>query len=90
MCTIRVVVRTGMGLHARPAALLVREANRHASTICLEYGDRRADGKSLLQVLALGVRDGEELTLRAEGGDEREAIASLADLISGGFKETHM
>lgn len=82
----RVVVRTGVGLHARPAAVLVQEAAKHPCRLTIEYGGRKADAKSILQVLAMGVRDGEELVIRAEGEGESEALAALLNLFAKGLK----
>ena len=86
MVEARVVVRTGVGLHARPAAVLVQQASKHACSVSIEYGGKRADAKSILQVLALGVKDGEELVIRAEGEGESEALAALVDLFAEGLK----
>jgi phosphotransferase system HPr (HPr) family protein len=74
----RIRVRTGVGLHARPAARLVAEAARYSCEVTLEYGGRVADAKSILQVLALGVKDGHEILVRAEGDREAEVLAALA------------
>lgn len=86
MVEARVVVRTGVGLHARPAALLVQEAVKHPCRVSIEYGGKRADAKSILQVLALGVKDGEEVVLRAEGEGESEALAALVHLFAEGLE----
>lgn len=86
MVEARVVVRTGVGLHARPAALLVQQASKHACRVSIEYGGKRADAKSILQVLALGVKDGEEVVIRAEGEGEPDALAALVQLFAEGLK----
>lgn len=80
MAEARVTVKTGVGLHARPAAELVREASRHSCRLTVEYGGRTADAKSILQILALGVKDGEELVVRAEGEGEDAAIKAVLAL----------
>ncbi len=66
-------------LHARPAAVFVRTAMRFTSRIMVAVGDREADAKSLLSVLALGAKGGTTLQLRAEGGDAADAV----DVLSG-------
>jgi phosphotransferase system HPr (HPr) family protein len=68
-------------LHARPAATFVRAAMGFASAVRVHAGDRDADAKSLLGVLALGARRGTELKLTASGEDAERAVAELADLI---------
>jgi phosphotransferase system HPr (HPr) family protein len=66
-----------VALHARPAADFVRCAMRFQASIYVAYGDREADAKSLLTVLALGATGGSELTLRADGEDGPTALAAL-------------
>jgi phosphotransferase system HPr (HPr) family protein len=69
----------GVDLHARPAAVFVRTAMAFAARISVAAGDREADAKSLLAVLALGAKGGTTLRLRAEGGDAADAV----DVLSG-------
>jgi phosphotransferase system HPr (HPr) family protein len=69
-------------LHARPAADFVRCAMRFEASIQVACGDREADAKSLLTVLALGARGGSDLRLRADGDDGPEAVAALATCVS--------
>lgn len=80
------MVQTGVGLHARPAALLVKEAARHACKITICHGSRSADAKSILQVLGLGVKDGAEVTLYAEGEGAESALRSLRELVENGLR----
>jgi phosphotransferase system HPr (HPr) family protein len=72
----------GVDLHARPAADFVRCAMRFEASIQVAYGDREADAKSLLTVLALGARGGSDLRLRADGADGPAAVAALASCVS--------
>jgi phosphotransferase system HPr (HPr) family protein len=69
-------------LHARPAANFVRTAMRFKAKIFVGDGEKEADAKSLLSVLALGARRGTSLRLRAEGNDAAAAIAALATTIA--------
>lgn len=85
MITWNVKVRVNGGLHARPAALLVSRANRYASSITIIKDGKRANGKSLLNVMALGARNGDEVTLVIEGEDEAEAAADLRALFESNF-----
>lgn len=80
MVEAKVVVRNKVGLHARPAAMFVQEAMRYKSKITVEAAGKKADGKSILQVLALGVKAGQEIIVRADGQDEEEAVQSLVCL----------
>ena len=73
-----------VGLHARPATLFVRAANRYQSTIRLRNitsESRWADAKSILGVLTLGVEKNHEIELQIEGSDEDQAASSLSELI---------
>lgn len=69
-------------LHARPAAEFVRAAMSFEARIEIRAGDRSADAKSLLLVLALGARRGTTVTLIAEGADAEQAVTSLAATIA--------
>jgi phosphotransferase system HPr (HPr) family protein len=72
-----------VALHARPAADFVRTAMGFDARISVGVGDRDADAKSILSVLALGARGGTELRLQAEGDDADRAVEALADRVSG-------
>lgn len=86
MVEAHVVVRTGVGLHARPAAMLVQEASRYPCKVSITYGSKEADGRSILQVLALGVQDGESISIRVEGDQEGKALDALVELLERGLK----
>jgi phosphotransferase system HPr (HPr) family protein len=70
-------------LHARPAAQFVRTALGFRSKIAVATGDREADAKSLLSVLALGAKAGTTLRLRADGDDGTLAIEALGRCVAG-------
>ncbi len=71
-----------VALHARPAGLFVRTAAAFRSGITVAFGEKQADAKSILGVLALGAEGGASLRLRAEGDDADAAIAALAACIA--------
>jgi phosphocarrier protein HPr len=77
-----------VGLHARPAALFVQTAARFKDTRVevVKNGTAR-DAKSILSVLTLGVGQGTEITVRAEGPQAEAAVAALADLVERDFDE---
>ena len=79
MAELRLTVLDPSGLHARPAAQVVRTAGRFQSRITIHSGDRTADVKSLIALLGLTIRPGAEITLAAEGPDESAALAALLD-----------
>ena len=77
-----VALPADVDLHARPAAQFVRTAVGFAADIAVCVGDREANAKSLLAVLALGARGGTELVLRAEGDDAAGAVAALSGCVA--------
>ena len=81
------VVNNQVGLHARPATFFIQKANEFKSGIWVEKEDRRVNAKSLLGVLSLGIAKDTVITLIADGADEQEAVAALADLIENNFGE---
>jgi phosphocarrier protein HPr len=78
-----VALPADVDLHARPAATFVRAAMGFDAKIVVAAGDREADAKSLLSVLALGAKAGSELRLRAEGPDAGPAVDGLAACLAG-------
>jgi phosphotransferase system HPr (HPr) family protein len=78
-----VALPADVALHARPAAQFVRTAMGFDSDVVIGVGDREADAKSLLSVLALGARGGTTVRLRADGGDADAALDALAACVAG-------
>ena len=87
MITKEVVIKNQVGLHARPATFFIQKANEFKSSIWVEKEERRVNAKSLLGVLSLGIVKGTAITLIADGADEDEAIATLAELIDSDYSE---
>ena len=83
----RLTVVNALGLHARAAAKFVNLAKTFASTVELELGDNRVDGKSIMGVMMLAAARGTVLTLRVDGPDDAEAYAALTGLVAGRFGE---
>jgi len=67
------------GIHARPATLLVQAASKFNSDINLEYKGKSVNLKSIMGVMSLGVGQGSDVVITAEGDDEADAIASIAE-----------
>jgi len=81
------VINNEVGLHARPATFFIQKANEFKSSIWVEKDHRRVNAKSLLGILSMGITQGTEITIVAEGPDEVVAADSLAELISSNFSE---
>ncbi|WP_413211757.1 phosphocarrier protein HPr [Lactobacillus iners] len=75
----KVIAETG--IHARPATLLVQAASKFSSDINLEYSGKSVNLKSIMGVMSLGVGQGSEISISAEGDDEKEAIDAIADIM---------
>ena len=82
-----VVVQNQVGLHARPATFFIQKANEFKSSIWVEKEERRANAKSLLGVLSLGIMGGTKIRISAGGNDEQEAVEALAKLVESGFAD---
>lgn len=67
------------GIHARPATLLVQAASKFGSDINLEYNGKSVNLKSIMGVMSLGVGQGSDVTITANGDDEKAAIDAIAD-----------
>ena len=87
MPEVKIVVNHKVGLHARPAATFVKAANQFKSNIQVATTERSVNAKSILSVLTLGVNQGTEITIHAEGEDADAALQSLAALIEDNFGE---
>ncbi len=77
-----------LGMHARPAAQVVRLASSFASLIELEHDGQSVNGKSIMGVMTLAAECGATVMVRATGDDAEAAVAALLALIAAGFGET--
>ena len=82
-----VTIVNKVGLHARPAAQIVKLASQFKSDITLSRDDLEVNGKSIMGVMMLAAERGTSLLLRAEGDDAEPALDALAKLIADGFGE---
>jgi phosphocarrier protein HPr len=76
-----------LGIHARPAAEIVKLAARFKSGITIIRDDMEVNGKSIMGVMMLAAECGATILIRADGADEEAAIEGLAALIAAGFGE---
>lgn len=81
------VIKNRLGLHARPAAMFVREANRHKCEIHVEKDGETINGKSIMGLMMLAAGMGSKISLRATGPGAETAIQSLLELIERKFDE---
>jgi phosphocarrier protein len=83
-----VTIANKNGLHARPAAEIVKAAAKFKADILLVRDDLEVNGKSIMGVMMLAAEFGSELLLRAEGPDAEEAVGAIAKLIESKFGES--
>ena len=67
------------GIHARPATLLVQTASKYSSDINLEYKGKSVNLKSIMGVMSLGVGQGADVVISADGSDEADALAGIEE-----------
>ena len=70
------------GIHARPATLLVQAASKFSSNVTLSYQGKDVNLKSIMGVMSLVVGQNADVKISAEGDDEAEALAAIADTMS--------
>ncbi len=76
-----IIIKNKTGLHARPAAVIVQNANTFRSDIFLEKDEDRVNAKSIMGVMMLAAGEGSAIKILAEGEDEREAVERIAELL---------
>ncbi|OGS33639.1 MAG: phosphocarrier protein HPr [Elusimicrobia bacterium RIFOXYB2_FULL_49_7] len=81
------LVRNKLGLHARPAALMVQAAARFKARIKILKDDQEVDGKSIMGLMTLAAAHGSNVRIMAEGDDEIEAANAIVALFETGFGE---
>lgn len=81
MKEFKYVITDEIGIHARPAGMLAKEAKGFSSKITLEANGKSAEVTKLMAVMSLGVKKGAEVTVKAEGDDEDAAIAKMKEFM---------
>ena len=76
-----------MGIHARPAAMIVRLANIYSGEVWVEKDGEEVNGKSIMGLMMLGASLGSEIILQASGPDADAAVAALTRLVEDKFDE---
>ena len=75
-------IKDELGVHARPAGLLVKTVKGFASTATLEKDGKSCDMRKLMAVMGMGIRQGETITVTAEGEDEAAAIEAVEKFLT--------
>lgn len=77
-----VTIKLTDGLDVRPIALLVQEASQYSSRVYIEVDNRKINAKSIMGMMSLNLGEGEEVTVAAEGEDERDAVNGVERFLS--------
>lgn len=78
-----VKIQLNVGLEARPVAVLVQVASQFDSSVYLEAEGRKVNAKSIMGMMTLGLASGENVTVEADGKDEKNAVADIEKFLSG-------
>jgi phosphocarrier protein HPr len=81
------LVANKLGIHARPAAMFVKTANRFRCDIFVEKDGEKVNGKSIMGLMMLAAGPGSKLTVSAQGQDASQALAEIESLIGRKFDE---
>ncbi|ENY0865880.1 phosphoenolpyruvate--protein phosphotransferase [Escherichia coli] len=83
-------IRNPHGIHARPAASILKVSAQYSANIIVIKGDKRASTRSLNELAMLGVRCGDEIIFQAEGTDASDALKAIETLAKNHFGEAHL
>jgi phosphocarrier protein len=75
------IIKDELGIHARPAGLLVKKAGAFKSNITIAKDNKTADAKKIFAIMSLGVKYGETIKIEISGEDEEEALSALEEFI---------
>ena len=81
-------IQNRMGLHARPAAEVVKAAGKFKSDVTISHDEMEVNGKSIMGVMMLAAECGATIVVRAVGPDAEEAVAALEALVNNRFGES--
>lgn len=77
MKSFQYVIKDQVGIHGRPAALLVKEAHQYESRIQISKGEKTAEATKLMAVMGLGIKRGDTVGIQVEGTDEDRACQEM-------------
>jgi phosphocarrier protein len=86
-CTKELLVQNKMGIHARPAAMIVRVTNRFKSEVHVEKDDEQVNGKSIMGLMMLAAAKGSKVKFVATGADAEQMLTELEALFAKKFDE---
>lgn len=87
MVSKNLTVKNPSGLHLRPAGVLSQTAMKFKADVTIESGDKKINAKSVLNVMAAGIKCGTDITLICDGEDEVAALETISNAIESGLGE---
>lgn len=86
MKTFGYVITDPVGIHARPAGLLVKEIKKYAgSTVTVNKGEKSVNALKLMALMGMGIKQGDTVTVNVEGGDEEAVAAAIEAFFKANF-----
>ena len=82
-----ITILNEQGLHARPASVFAKTANKFKSNVSIVHNNNTINAKSIIIIMSLGLKKGEKIKIITKGEDENEAMAALVNLIESKFGE---
>ncbi|HIT06748.1 MAG TPA: HPr family phosphocarrier protein [Candidatus Scybalocola faecipullorum] len=82
MISKSITINIPTGLEARPVALLVQVASQYESRIYVEIAEKKVNAKSIMGMMSLGIAEGEQVTIIADGADEENAVADIEQYLT--------
>lgn len=86
--SVELTVTNKMGIHARPAAMIVRLANRYKADVIVEKDGEQVNGKSIMGLMMLAAGSGSRLRFTATGGDAENLLLEMTELFNRKFEES--
>jgi phosphocarrier protein HPr len=86
--TLELTVSNKMGIHARPAAMIVRVANKYGADVIVEKDDEQVNGKSIMGLMMLAAGNGSRLRFTATGADADPLLQEMSELFNRKFEES--
>jgi phosphocarrier protein len=86
--TVELTVSNKMGIHARPAAMIVRVANKYGADVIVEKDDEQVNGKSIMGLMMLAAGNGSQLRFTATGSDAEDMLKEMTELFNRKFEES--
>ncbi|WP_027339114.1 HPr family phosphocarrier protein [Halonatronum saccharophilum] len=82
-----VKINNETGIHARPASMIVQEANKFSADVLIEKDGTEVNAKSIMGIMSLGISNSVEIKVKADGEGAQEAVDAIVKLIEDGFGE---